>query len=74
MNTRTTLPIVMFAERGYRVLLRLYPADHRAEYGHWMAQAFRDQCYEDGNRACRERRSLTPSGPTVQPSFLRSFR
>lgn len=32
------------AERCYRILLLLYPAAHRAEYGYWMVQAFRDQC------------------------------
>ncbi|MBZ0275683.1 MAG: type II secretion system F family protein [Anaerolineae bacterium] len=27
----------------YRALLLLYPAEHRREYGDWMAQVFRDQ-------------------------------
>jgi hypothetical protein len=44
MNTAISL-----AERGYRTLLRLYPRQHRAEYGVWMTQAFRDLC-RDGYR------------------------
>ncbi len=33
-------------ERAYRLLLRLYPAAHRSEYGAPMAQAFRDLARE----------------------------
>lgn len=32
------------SEYLYHLLLHLYPASHRREYGEWMAQAFRDQC------------------------------
>lgn len=36
----------MSAERIYRLLLRAYPPDFRAEYGHEMVLLFRDQCRE----------------------------
>ncbi|MFN8419968.1 MAG: hypothetical protein U0528_12115 [Anaerolineae bacterium] len=42
MRPRPTMPNI--AERSYQLLLLLYPPDHRAEYGYWMAQAFRDLC------------------------------
>jgi len=36
----------MSAERMYRLLLRAYPPDFRAEYGREMVLLFRDQCWE----------------------------
>ena len=36
--------IVTFSDSLYRLLLWLYPAEHRREYGPLMAQVFRDQC------------------------------
>jgi hypothetical protein len=36
----------MSAERIYRLLLRAYPPDFRAEYGREMVLLFRDQCQE----------------------------
>src|SRR5947199_1667134 len=36
----------MSAERIYRLLLRAYPPDFRAEYGREMVLLFRDQCRE----------------------------
>ncbi|MBX3061969.1 MAG: hypothetical protein KF726_03280 [Anaerolineae bacterium] len=44
MTTRPRPTMPNIAERGYQLLLLLYPPDHRAEYGYWMAQAFRDLC------------------------------
>jgi len=38
----------MSAERFYRLLLRAYPPDFRAEYGREMVLVFRDQC-RDGD-------------------------
>jgi hypothetical protein len=35
-------PLIALAERIYRALLALYPADYRLEYGVWMVQVFRD--------------------------------
>ncbi len=40
----------MSAERIYRLLLRAYPPDFRAEYGREMALLFRDQCQESDVR------------------------
>ncbi len=40
----------MSAERIYRVLLRAYPSDFRAEYGREMVLLFRDQCRESDVR------------------------
>ena len=37
----------MSAERIYRLLLRAYPADFRAQYGREMVLLFRDQCQEN---------------------------
>ena len=37
----------MSAERIYRLLLRAYPPDFRAEYGREMVLLFRDQCQEN---------------------------
>lgn len=34
--------LLRLSQRAYQVLLYLYPAEHRREYGSWMAQAFRD--------------------------------
>lgn len=34
-----------FSECMYRLLLYLYPAQHRREYGPFMAQVFRDMCW-----------------------------
>jgi hypothetical protein len=39
------------AERIYRLLLRAYPPDFRAEYGPEMVLLFRDQCRESNVRA-----------------------
>lgn len=36
--------IAAVSERIYRTLLRLYPEQHRREFGGQMAQLFRDQC------------------------------
>ncbi len=41
----------MSAERIYRVLLRAYPHDFRAEYGREMVLLFRDQCQESDVRS-----------------------
>jgi hypothetical protein len=46
--------IVQQAVKVYIVLLRLYPREHRREYGEWMAQLFRDQCTD----AYAQRRAL----------------
>jgi hypothetical protein len=43
----------MNAERIYRLLLRAYPPDFRAEYGEEMVQVFRDQCRESEVRSLR---------------------
>src|SRR2546427_2674892 len=40
----------MSAERIYRLLLRAYPSDFRAEYGREMVLLFRDQCEESDVR------------------------
>ncbi len=40
----------MNAERIYRLLLRAYPPDFRAEYGREMVLVFRDQCQESDVR------------------------
>jgi hypothetical protein len=40
---RMSLPSIPSMVRLYRLLLRLYPADHRREYGMLMEQLFRDQ-------------------------------
>ncbi|OLD45442.1 MAG: hypothetical protein AUI48_12825 [Chloroflexi bacterium 13_1_40CM_2_68_14] len=40
----------MSAERIYRLLLRAYPPDFRAEYGREMVLVFRDQCQESDVR------------------------
>src|SRR6266540_3446711 len=40
----------MSAERFYRLLLRAYPPDFRAEYGREMVLLFRDQCRESDVR------------------------
>ena len=40
----------MTAERIYRLLLRAYPPDFRAEYGRDMELLFRDQCQESDVR------------------------
>jgi len=40
----------MNAERFYRLLLRAYPPDFRAEYGDEMVLLFRDQCRESDVR------------------------
>jgi len=40
----------MSAERIYRLLLRAYPPDFRAEYGREMVLLFRDQCRESDVR------------------------
>lgn len=44
--------IVVFSEKVYRTLLRLYPSAHRREYGELMMQLFRDEC-RDGWRTGR---------------------
>ena len=36
---------VLRAEKVYRRLLNLYPRPHRQEYAAWMAQVFRDVCW-----------------------------
>ncbi len=41
----------MSAERFYRLLLRAYPPDFRAEYGGEMVVLFRDQCRESDVRS-----------------------
>ena len=41
----------MSAERIYRLLLRAYPPDFRAEYGREMVLLFRDQCRESDVRS-----------------------
>src|SRR5436309_12214321 len=43
----------MSAERIYRLLLRAYPPDFRAEYGREMVLLFRDQCRESDVRTIR---------------------
>ena len=40
----------MSAERIYRLLLRAYPPDFRAEYEREMVLLFRDQCQESDVR------------------------
>ena len=40
----------MSAEPIYRLLLRAYPPDFRAEYGREMVLLFRDQCRESDVR------------------------
>ena len=40
----------MSAERIYRLLLRAYPPEFRAEYGREMVLLFRDQCRESNVR------------------------
>jgi hypothetical protein len=49
MNTMTRTSLISLSERVYRVLLLLYPAEYRREYGALMAQVFRDVC-RDANR------------------------
>lgn len=44
MMTRQVPGIIAFSDRLYQLLLWLYPAEHRREYGPLMAQVFRDQC------------------------------
>jgi hypothetical protein len=45
MMIRRQFPMsIVLSDRLYRLLLWLYPADHRDEYGPLMAQVFRDQC------------------------------
>lgn len=44
MMTKQTPAIVVLSDHLYRLLLWLYPAEHRREYGPLMAQVFRDQC------------------------------
>jgi hypothetical protein len=39
-------PVVAISTRLYLILLFLYPAEHRHEYGTLMVQAFRDLCRE----------------------------
>ncbi len=46
MTPRTQPRWIAFSERVYRVLLHLYPADYRQEYGGLMTQLFRDVCHE----------------------------
>src|SRR5256885_1938114 len=41
----------MSAERIYRLLLRAYPPEFRAEYGREMVLLFRDQCRESDVRS-----------------------
>jgi len=43
----------MNAERIYRLLLRAYPAEFRAEYGREMELAFRDLCRDNDVRTFR---------------------
>src|SRR2546427_9561950 len=43
----------MSAERIYRLLLRAYPPDFRAEYGRETVLLFRDQCRESDVRTVR---------------------
>ncbi len=38
--------ILSISEQLYRMLLQLYPAEHRREYGPLMAQVFRDMCHD----------------------------
>jgi hypothetical protein len=38
--------IVELSTRVYRRFLRLYPAEHRDEYGWLMSQLFRDKAYD----------------------------
>lgn len=38
--------ILLASDRAYRLLLLLYPAEHRREYGSMMAQMFRDLCLD----------------------------
>jgi hypothetical protein len=44
MNPTPQTRWIAFSERVYRVLLLLYPADYRREYGWLMVQLFRDVC------------------------------
>ncbi len=44
MKPTMQTPWIALSERAYRVLLMLYPAEHRREYGPHMAQVFRDVC------------------------------
>lgn len=44
--------IVQRAVKVYTGLLRLYPREHRHEYGEWMAQLFRDQCTDAYAQRC----------------------
>ncbi|HET9402177.1 MAG TPA: ABC transporter permease [Candidatus Acidoferrales bacterium] len=46
MSPQTT----SFAERAFRILLRLFPADFRGDYGREMEQVFREQ-QKEANRA-----------------------
>ncbi len=51
------------AERIYRLLLRAYPPDFRAEYGREMVLLFRDQC----------RRATCEDSASGRPSFAMSL-
>lgn len=44
MHNKPVSRTLIWSERVYRALLRLYPAVHRREYGPWMVQLFRDLC------------------------------
>lgn len=46
MNQTIETRWIALSERVYRMLLILYPADYRREYGALMAQIFRDVCRE----------------------------
>jgi hypothetical protein len=63
------------AERAYRLLLRAYPAEFRAEFGREMALVFRDQHRENGAGAVRFWAAtlwdVALSAPTLRLAALR---
>lgn len=61
MTTSTSR--IPFVVRGYRLLLRCYPAAHRRQFGNAMDQVFRDQV-----RACRE-----PAGDGLRRLLIRTL-
>jgi hypothetical protein len=44
LKRRLTALLLIWSCQVYRLLLLIYPAEHRREYGAWMRQAYRDQC------------------------------
>lgn len=46
MRPAQTCRVLLLAEGAYRVLLLVYPAGHRCEYGPLMVQLFRERCHD----------------------------